>query len=682
MPSLFKIPIQQLNGVGSKRAELFLKLGVDTVGTLLRFYPRSYEDWSHPYSIAKAPKNELCCIKATVESALPPARVRENMTIFKVNVCDGYNRMTVTFFNQKYTYNKLKNGGEFLFYGVLKYNFLIYEMTSPTISDTEKGKRIHPVYPQTSALTSRQIENAVRQAVSMLPEKTNDPIPQNILDKFNLCSLDFAIKNIHFPENEKALVTARNRLVFEELLILQLGMARLKGGRKETATHKIDIDYTDEFYSILPFTPTNAQKRAVQECISDMQSRSYPMNRLVQGDVGSGKTAVAAAVCHTAVKNGLQCAFMAPTEILAAQHYKSLSELFASSDIKVELLTGSITASKKRKIYERLKNGEINIIIGTHALISENVEFMCLGLVITDEQHRFGVAQRSTLISKGNNPHILVMSATPIPRTLALMIFGDLDLSILDELPPGRQKVDTFLIDSTKRSRAYGFLKKHIENGNQCYIVCPLVEQNEANLLASAEEYADRLKSTILADCRTEILHGKMKASEKDRIMLEFSKGNIDILISTTVIEVGVDVPNASVMMIENAERFGLSQLHQLRGRVGRGKSKSFCIMVSDIQKESSLERLRVMCKTNDGFKIADEDLRMRGPGDFFGSRQHGLPELKIANMSSMTSLEDTQLAARMILADDPELSSKENRGLNFETKRLFFKVGSTEQLQ
>lgn len=676
MPSLFKMPIDKLKGVGKRKAELFHKLGVDSVGALLRFYPRTYEDWSKPYTIAEAPQNTVCCVRAEIESASPPVRIRGGMILLKIEVSDGSDRMKVTFFNQQYLYEKLRLGGEFLFYGTVKNGSYGYEMTSPTVSPVGSAG-IHPVYPQTAGLSTKQTEAAMRQAMSLLPEKMNDPIPENIIRKYHLCTLDFAIRNIHFPQKLSDAEKAKQRLAFEELLVLQLGMAKLKGGRKEITTHRLEKDYSREFFSLLPFSPTGAQKRAVGECIDDMMNRPYPMNRLIQGDVGSGKTAVAAAVCYTAVKNGLQCAFMVPTEILADQHFQSLSELFSGTDIKISLLTGSLTAAAKRSVYEALENGETDLVIGTHALISDSVVFQRLGLVITDEQHRFGVAQRSALISKGESPHIMVMSATPIPRTLALMIFGDFDLSVLDELPPGRQKVDTFLIDGAKRQRAFGFLKKQIGAGGQCYIVCPLVGQSEMDL-ASAEEYAEKLKDTVLGSCRTAILHGKMKAKDKDRIMSEFARGNIDILVSTTVIEVGVNVPDAVVMMIENAERFGLSQLHQLRGRVGRGKRKSYCIMVSDMQKESTLARLGVMCRTNNGFEIADEDLKLRGPGDFFGARQHGLPELKVAGMSDMAMLDDTQSAARMILEADLDLEQKEHRGLAFEIARLFAKAGGS----
>ncbi len=680
MPSLFKIPITRLSGVGPKKQKLFEKLKIHSIGDLIRFYPRTYEDWSEPYTIENAPDNTPCCVCARIDRAYPPAHIRGGMTLLKVGVCDEENYMTITFFNQQYVYDKLRDGGEFLFYGIVKRSGGHYEMTAPAVSDIGDAC-IHPIYQQTAGLTTKQIEAAVKQAIKMLPEKINDPLPQDIMNKYGLCPLDKALYSIHFPESLDEVERARRRFAFEEMLVLQLGLARLKGGsRKETACMKITRDYTEEFFSLLPFEPTGAQKRAVSQCIGDMTENVYPMNRLIQGDVGSGKTAVAAAVCYSAVKNGMQCAFMAPTEILAKQHFDSLSYLFEGMKINAALLTGSVTAAKKRLIYESLENGETDIVIGTHALISDNVKFRSLGLVITDEQHRFGVAQRAALISKGESPHIMVMSATPIPRTLALMIFGDLDLSVLDEMPPGRQKIDTYLIDSGKRFRAYGFLKKQIDNGNQCYIVCPLVEDNESDL-KSAQEYIKLLAGTPLAGCRTALLHGKMKAKDKNEIMESFVSGKTDVLVSTTVIEVGVNVPNATIMMIENAERFGLSQLHQLRGRVGRGKDRSYCILVSDKQSDNTRQRLSVMCHTNNGFKIADEDLKLRGPGDFFGSRQHGLPELKIASMSDMDILESTQEAARRILDEDPGLELRKNRGLDFETKRLFDKAGG-EQLQ
>ena len=467
MPSLFKIPVTNLKGVGPAKAESFRKLGVNTVGELLRFYPRNYEDWSTPMMIADALSHKNCCVKAKFSRAFQPSVIRSNLVIYKIEVTDGENELVVTFFNQSFMYEKLRRGGEFLFYGTVRKNFDGYEMSSPAVESTEKSN-IHPIYSQSGILKSRQIEDAMQQAVRLLPEKINDTIPQGIRDKYDICPLDFAIRNIHFPESMKAAEISGKRLAFEELLILQLGILILKSGRKTATSYRLENEYTDEFLKLLPFTLTNAQMRAIKECMNDMLYSDTPMNRLIQGDVGSGKTAVAAAVCFTAVKNGLQCAFMVPTEILAQQHFEELSSMFESMGIRTAILTGSVRAAKKRELNEFIKNGQIDIVIGTHALITDGVEFNRLGLVVTDEQHRFGVSQRAALISKGKSPHVMAMSATPIPRTLALMIFGDMDLSVLDELPPGRQKVDTYFVDSSKRDRIYNFLRKHIESGNRC----------------------------------------------------------------------------------------------------------------------------------------------------------------------------------------------------------------------
>ena len=676
MASLFETDIESLKGVGPKRAKLFRKLGAGTVGALLCFYPRAYEDWSHPYSIAAAPFGEVCCVRAAVASRVSEHRIRKGMTLYKLRACDGLSALHITFFNNRFAADRMKEGEEFLFYGRVGGAFTKREMLSPTFQPALSAASVHPVYRQTEGLSSRQIEAAVRQAAALLPETVGDPIPESCRRQYGLCGLREALLNIHFPDDPALLEAAKRRLVFEELLTLQLGMMRLKGRRRCENTCRLREDHSADFFSLLPFSPTGAQRRAVREGIADMRGCT-PMNRLVQGDVGSGKTAVAAALCYSAAREGMQCALMAPTEILAEQHYHSMEALFAPAGLRVGLLTGSIPAAARRALLSRLEAGEIDLLVGTHALLSEGVSFARLGLVVTDEQHRFGVQQRAALASKGDHPHLLVMSATPIPRTLALIIYGDLDVSMLDELPPGRQKIATYHIGSDKRERAFAFLKKHLDEGRQGYIVCPLVSENEQENMASAEEYADRLRSGALKGYRIGLLHGRMKPREKEAVMRAFAGGDIQLLVSTTVIEVGIDVPNAVIMMIENAERFGLSQLHQLRGRVGRGKHPSYCILLSDAQNEEAVARLKIMCATNDGFRIADEDLKLRGPGDFFGARQHGLPDLKIADMmGDSLLLEQAQSAAREIVQGDPQLDAPEHRMLRAQVARLFQSVG------
>ena len=652
--------IRYLKGVGESRAALYQKLGIETVEDLLYHIPRRYIDLTRPTPLAAAVPGQKCAVRALLAAKGREQRIRRGLSLFKLTAVDGPITLHITFFNAKYTVEALREGEEYIFYGTVTGGFYSRQMDSPQVFRPEKAGTLLPVYSLTQGLSNKMVSRQVTEALNRV-EQLPDPLEGSGLpQQYGLLSYSQALHAVHFPPDWQAIETGRNRMVFDELLCLSLCFARMREGRHRLHVPPMRMQPLTEYYRALPYELTGAQQRAIAEAMSDMCSGT-PMNRLVQGDVGSGKTAVAAALCYFAHRNGAQSTLMAPTEILAQQHYNSLAPLLGSLGMQVALLTGSLSPKKKETLKAALAAGEIDLCIGTHALLTNDTAFANLGLVVTDEQHRFGVQQRAALRQKGRDAHVLVMSATPIPRTLAMIVYGDLEISVIDELPAGRRPIRTYLIDSTIRQRAFGYIKKHLDEGYQAYLVCPAVQSEDedtaAASLKSAVEYAEELAHGAFGDYRVGLLHGKMRPAQKEKVMAEFAAGEIQLLVATTVVEVGVDVPNAVIMMVENAERFGLSQLHQLRGRVGRGQVQSHCILLSDTENPDTLERLRVLCGTNDGFKIAEEDLKQRGPGDFFGERQHGLPEMKIADLAADSRLlQKAREAADALTERDPTL--------------------------
>lgn len=667
--------IKKLKGVGDKRACALLRLNIKTVGDMLSFFPREYEDRTKIKRISECAHGENVCVRATVISPVKCNYVRKNLIIYSARVTDGLINMDVTWFNIRFIENAIKPGEEYIFFGKFE-QFPKRQITSPIFEKPGVNRQIGkivPVYPLTSGITQKMMIDLAQQALSLTKGKLSETLPQNVITKAGLCEINYAYKNIHFPESLETKNAARHRFVFEELFSLQLALMQIKKDREVKKAQPIkDTSCMKEFLAQLPFELTNAQKNALRDILSDMK-KSVPMSRLIQGDVGSGKTIVAAGAMFAAIKNGMQAALMAPTEILATQHFESLSPLLLKFGIKTKLLLGSLTKSKKKEILSEIESGEVSAIIGTHALLSENVKYKNLGLAITDEQHRFGVNQRKTLLDKGQNPHSLIMTATPIPRSLALILYCDLDVTQIKELPPGRKPVKTIVANESLRARVWGFVNKEVLSGGQVYIVCPLVEESENLDLKSVTLFADELKNSIFKNLKTGFVHGKMKAADKESVMNAFAKGDIDILVATSVIEVGVNVPNASIMIIENAERFGLSQLHQLRGRVGRGQKEAYCILFPKSSNEITKKRMEVMKETGDGFIISEEDLKLRGPGDFFGTMQHGLPPLKTANLyEDIDVLSETTSFVKEILEKDPHLLSDENRQISAKISSLF----------
>lgn len=676
--------VQYLKGVGQKRAELFHKIGVFSVRDLLYHLPRGFEDRTRICPISDLVEGESVCVRGVLAMGLRTFRARNGMRVSQTRVADGSGVMQITWFNAPYVEKSLVDPScEYIFFGKVNYRGMKAEMVNPIIEKVEEGEesqkmgKILPIYPSTAGLSQKNIRDTVIQALERLSEKLPETLPAELREKYCLIGIDDAIRSVHMPRDFDEFVLARRRLVFEEFLTLQLGVSAAKTiKRRENAPPISDVKCISDFAAGLKFGLTRAQKRVINEIAADIR-KTTPMNRLVQGDVGSGKTIVAAAAMFAAAKNGYQSAMMAPTEILAKQHYMSMQKYFEPWGITVAFLSGGQKAAQRNENMALIESGEAKIVVGTHAVITDKVNFKNLALTVTDEQHRFGVNQRARLADKGLNSHTLVMTATPIPRTLSLVIYGDLDISVIDELPPGRKPIKTLALKESERGRLYSFVNRELDAGRQAYFVCALVEDSDVITAKAAADYADKLSQGPFKGRGVALLHGKMKAAEKEEVMRRFSAGEAKILVATTVVEVGVDVPNATIMVIENAERFGLSQLHQLRGRVGRGEGQSYCIMFGNTGSGVSKERMKMMCETNDGFKIAEKDLELRGPGEFFGTRQHGLPEMRIGNFfTDMEVLKETQGAAAEILTDDPLLKSDKYSALLTSIKNAFDKVG------
>ena len=674
-------PITILKGIGPNKAAQFAALNIHTLGDLICHFPRGYEDRTRLVTISQLEPDKPACFRAMVMNTPRTAHIRKGLDVTKVQVADHTARLNLTFFNQKFTTGQLQYGKEYIFYGAVSGDFIGYNMTSPAFEALDAPpvttRRILPIYPLTAGISGVAMLKAVRQALAIC-DVPPEIIPESVRQQYGILPAERAYYAIHEPASMEEAELAKRRLIFEEFFVFSAGLSLMRATRAGKQTPAYENTDLTPFTAALPFSLTGAQRRAIDEIMADFR-RGTPMNRLVQGDVGSGKTMVAAAAAYCAAQNCHQSALMVPTEILAEQHHASLSRLLTPLGVRIGLLTGSMKEKDKKAVRAAIAEGNLDLIVGTHALLSDSTSFSNLGLVIADEQHRFGVAQRSRLSAKSSDPHLLVMSATPIPRTLALIMYGDLDVSILDELPPGRQTVDTFLVTESYRPRINAFIRKQVEEGHQCYVVCPAVEENEELNIKSAELWAETLQTAVFPDLKVSLLHGKMKGAEKEAIMGAFSRGESHILVATTVIEVCVDVPNATLMVIEDADRFGLSQLHQLRGRVGRGKEKSYCILTSHNRNTDTLQRIKAFCKTNDGFRIAEEDLKLRGPGDFFGQRQSGLPAFRVADLScDLKTLKDAQAASAQWIDDFGTADTPEANALRQRIASLFASASGT----